>query len=591
MTNVIDMFTLRTTKKISLNSENYIEELSDLNLEEIPTIVCSFEENSRITNMDFGSWCYTNTKRGKDSGIYVLESSLKLNRVKGVKFLIEEYCNIRKSFKTTNSYYKETNVIFNYINKRFPNSDCSNLKDAKEIYISFTKYLLNAIQIKKNSSGFVNTDHQVAQQEILAKFLAACTDTTEERFHTIIRKIGYTRGVKPLSSEEAINDINTKIKILLEIFNTLYDHLINEKDLPCIIDLKKYGLNRAYIDLNFINKSQNDFLEKFYDNQKIRSLEEFNKKLNDEMQNTKEDQTKKRFYRKKYHYKINKLKVLNSLNFKDCNPKVLMANFLIMTFAKLLISTSGANESVIYKLKTNQFETISTEKGKRAITTKQRASNKKVPIEFGLKFKSVFNKYKILREKINDIYRDEIQDEKKKLLFIKLPVKNIQSNSKIMEIDSVSFDKYHELYRRLFNTQTVLNKELRNNVSNIFFNATNSAVTTSIKLGNTPEIASRVYMNASFNELASQLSNYFVKLDESIILKGRKHSKVIPIKIDMIGEVKVHTPIGNCSQDSPKLIEDFNYEIPSPTCNKLNSCLFCNSYVLRLNKEDIKKIL
>src|SRR5690606_6375170 len=133
------------------------------------------------------------------------------------------------------------------------------------------------------------------------------------------------------------------------------------------------------------------------------------------------------------------------------------------------------------------------------------------------------------------------------------------------------------------------NKEYRKNVANSCFNFTNSSVITSIKLSNTPEMASKKYTNLSFSELANQLTDYFTKLDDIIIQKGRVHTNLIPIKTE--SNITISTIMGNCSTEQPKLIDGFNNEAPLPLCNNPKSCLYCSSFVLHLNKIDIRKIL
>ncbi|MFL1423580.1 hypothetical protein ACJOWW_03795 [Acinetobacter baumannii] len=584
--------TKRDINIISLSSEENIHKILDIDINEISKIVLSFEQNKRLTHMDFGSWCYSSIKTTRNNiGCLVDLNSFKFERMIGVKFLLEEILNTRKSNKTILYFYKEVNPIFKYLNENYYDCNCSILSNAEHIYTDYSKKLINDIELKKSEIGTINTEHHRFKQEILAKFLAACTKANINHFYGLARKIEGTRAIKPINKDQISQDINKKVKVLLDLFNIIADYLLNNQDLPYVIDLKHHGLNKIYIDLNFINKSQEFFLNLFYEDNKIVPIDRFNKNMDEFYKNFEhyDGALQKRMQRKRYYEKLKGVEKLNSLQFKECRPKIVLANFCMVAFAKLLISTSGANESVLYNLTIDGFKTISSEKGKRSFGVKNRAGGKVVTLEFGLKFQVIFNKYIDLRKKINSHY-NEMTEDLKNLLFIKLPVMNNFSSFKnIIMLDSHSFDHFNKIFKLLFGDTTATNKELRENVANSYFNSTNSSIITSQKLSNTPQIASKVYSNTSFTEIAEQFSNYFKKIDDVIIFKGRKHHNLIPVKT--LSNDDVSTIVGNCSNHKPKLIEGFNDEAPQPICGTPQSCFYCDSYVIHLNKKDIKKIL
>ncbi|ENW80556.1 hypothetical protein F909_01842 [Acinetobacter sp. ANC 3929] len=587
-----DLYTKRDVNIISIDSEESINKIYDTNINEISKIVLSFEQNNRLTHMDFGSWCYSKTKTDRGNvGCLVDLNSFDLDRVVGVKFLLEDLLSIRKSKKTILYFYKESNPIFGYLNKNYSDYVFSNIQDAEKIYIGYSKYLFNDLAIKKASSVVINADHHRQKQDILAKFLSACTKTNINHFYALVKRINVIKLEKPLNKDEIDAGVNKKVKILLDVFNVMSDHILNENDLPCVIDLEHHNLKKIYIDLNFVNKSQDFFLKLLYEDNKIVSIDRFNRNMDKYFENFEyyDGALKKRINRKRYHEKIKGIERLNSLQFKECGPKVIMANFCMIIFAKLFISTSGANESVLYNLMKDGSTTIGNEKGKRVYGKKNRAGGKVVALEFGLKFQEVFNKYMKLRDKINTFYSD-MPEEFKKLLFIKLPVMNNATSYKlVMKIDSQAFDHFNKIFKMLFGISTATNKELRSNVGNSYFNSTNSSLMTSQKLGNTPQISSESYSKASFKEVATQFNNYFKEFDNTVIFKGRKHLNLIPIKVESDNEI--NTFVGNCSNGKPELIEGFNNETPLPICGNPKSCLYCDSYVLHLNRTDIKKIL
>ncbi|HCA5151952.1 TPA: hypothetical protein MW187_003561, partial [Acinetobacter baumannii] len=157
------------------------------------------------------------------------------------------------------------------------------------------------------------------------------------------------------------------------------------------------------------------------------------------------------------------------------------------------------------------------------------------------------------------------------------------------EIDSGLFDKFNAKYKSIFKATTATNKELRKNVANNYLNSTNSLTLTSIKLGNTPKVLDKFYSDASFKEVAHQITDYFDHFEKNIILKGRNSNNIISVKFDS-KHVK-NTVIGNCATPSPKLISGFNEQITILECKNPKSCLFCENYVIFLNKEDLRKLI
>ena len=591
MTKIINLYSRRKVEIFTLNDNENIDKILNLDNKKIPNLICSIENNGRVLHLDFGSWCYTNTKFDRKDiknniGTLVDLRSFRNDRIIGIKNIINNILNKNLNYKTIYSIYKTMNNIINFINKNYENHDLSSIKNAEEVYIGFTKNLIKNIELKNSKLGTISsTESHKYQQSHLAKFLSYCTQVDINHFYSLVRMIESIRVKKVVSKNDIYEDTTDKIKILLEIFNTISDHILNDKKLPCMIDLNKYNIRKVYIDLNLINKSNNFYIETMYEDDKIITLESFKEKIYSITSNNYERQA----YIAQYNRKTRRINYLNNLAFKDCETKIVMTNFCIICFAKLLISVSGANESVIYKLKMNEFETISNEKGKRAYGLKNRANSKKVSIEFGLRFKKIFKKYILLREKINRIYKDEISEYHKSLLFIKLPTKKLLSIKNIIEIDGILFDKFNKNFKKIFKVTTATNKELRKNVANNFLNSTNSLALTSIKLGNTPKVLDKYYTDASFKEMAYQLTDYFDHIENDIILKGRNSNNIIPVKFET-KNIK-NTVIGNCSTNPPRLISGFNEQVSTLECKNPKSCLFCDSYVIHLNKKDLKKLL
>ena len=73
---------------------------------------------------------------------------------------------------------------------------------------------------------------------------------------------------------------------------------------------------------------------------------------------------------------------------------------------------------------------------------------------------------------------------------------------------------------------------IRKSISTIFFNESKSAFVTSKKLGNTPVVVGRHYIEASEEEFTGQVSDFFDAIHEKISNKYRKNNEVINVTID-----------------------------------------------------------
>ena len=89
--------------------------------------------------------------------------------------------------------------------------------------------------------------------------------------------------------------------------------------------------------------------------------------------------------------------------------------------------------------------------------------------------------------------------------------------------------------------------------------------------------------------MAYQITDYFDHFEKNIILKGRNNDNIIPVKFK--SKHTKNTVIGNCSTHPPQLISGFNKEITTLECKNPKSCLFCESYVIFLNEEDLRKLI
>lgn len=138
--------------------------------------------------------------------------------------------------------------------------------------------------------------------------------------------------------------------------------------------------------------------------------------------------------------------------------------------------------------------------------------------------------------------------------------------------------------------ESINNKDLRKYVSNSYLNISDDPVITAQKLGNTVNQINLNYSESTFEQMALQMTDYFIKYETSSIFRGRVSDKLIQVNVSNSNHAS-STPIGSCLNHVPKIQSGFNEETLVPDCSRLESCLFCENYALHINDVDIRKLL
>lgn len=584
-------FSIRKPIFINLDS---LDAVFNLNDEQLSNLILIYKNNNREITFDVGSWCFGEVKKRNHINKVrpVNLKSYKKDRANCIRNILIKFLEESQSFFTLKIKIKTVDAIFNYINEYYSSSILTNLNEAIEIYKGYTNYLLNQIRELSAGAKLSDLDKYSLKQKILRLLLEFSSGVSSHNFLSTVRKIKSDKANRPISPDRK-NDINLFVRCQLEIFESIANFILNEKKLPFVLDLRDYN-NRKYImEFNIQKKESIIKDEFFYDSEdQIVSIDRFLMNIEHSDIYVKSNYSKKTI-KELYKYKINKINEFNDLEFNKCSIKIKLSNIAILAFAKAFIAVTGANEAVLLELKFGKFEYLSSRKGMRAYGSKIRAGGKKVTLEFGILFKKYFELYLKLRDYLLTKFNPESLSEVFDKLFFNIPLNNNSKRKKFSKLDNVFFSKYNNMMKNVFKIDVICNRELRRNVGNCYLNIVNDSALVAEKLNNTPKTVVKNYSDVSFDEMATQLSEYYEALRASTILRYRFNNELIGVQIKEknINNNDFSTPIGNCAEPIPVLKSEFNNQSLQPSCNKLETCLFCQNYIININNVDIKKIL
>ncbi|MBU3081600.1 hypothetical protein [Acinetobacter baumannii] len=584
-------FSIRKPIFISIDDLDTLVNLDDTQLS---NLILIHKNNNRESTFDVGSWCFGEVqKRNHINKVRPVNlKSYKKDRVHGIKNMLIKFIEESQSFFTLKNKIKILEAIFNYINEYYSLSVLNNFNDAVEVYRGYTNYLLNQIRELSASGKLSDLDKYSQKQKNLRLFLELCSGVSSNKFSSIIRKIKSDKANRPISISNK-HDINLFVRCQLEIFENIANFILDERKIPFILDLREYNSRKFIMEFNIQKKESIITDDLFYDkDDNIVTFDNFFKKIESRESYIKSSYSKKTI-KELYNYKVNKINEFNSREFKKCSIKVKLSNIAILAFCKAFIATTGANEAVLYELKFGKFEYLSSRKGMRVYGSKIRAGGKKVTLEFGVVFKKYFELYLRLREYLLINFNPDSVSEVVDKLFFNIPLNSNPVRQRFSKLDNVFFCKYNYFLKNVFRIKVISNRDLRKNVGNCYLNIINDSSLVAEKLNNTPRTVVENYSDVSFDEMAAQLSKYYEAIRASTILRYRLNNELISVKLKErnIENSDFSTPIGNCEEPIPILKSEFNRKSLQPSCKKLETCLFCQKYILHINSIDIKKIL
>ena len=263
------------------------------------------------------------------------------------------------------------------------------------------------------------------------------------------------------------------------------------------------------------------------------------------------------------------LNAKNALIYENENPKTLtrqkIASLANKCFLVLFFANTGMNFTQAKNLRWSDDYSVKTSSiGFKAV--KYRAQGKEIEIVIASQFLDTLKKYIQLRRQILQ------ENDYPFLLFIKEAGKEITNQLPNGILRQVTRDLRRAFYSDL---EEINIREWRANKSD-FLIRTTDIPTTAMMLQNSEETVMRAYMEGSEQDHASELSNYWRRLNEIVNLNRSSDS----------GEP---TSIGNCKKPNTPIAESTTSPI-TPDCRQPEGCLFCNQYSVHADDQDLRKL-
>ena len=268
--------------------------------------------------------------------------------------------------------------------------------------------------------------------------------------------------------------------------------------------------------------------------------------------------------------------------------KATLINYAITAFSMCFYCESSINQQQLFDLKLDDLSDFNPSiKGVRVCVIKARANYKKTELLIAAPMLRFLKDYKEFRSWALSFTSTPNIDN----LFFELDVSN--GSTDCFKVSNFSVNKTSRL-RRWIKTfiadfRWIAPQLIRRTVGTVFFNETKSTVVTSKKLGNTPNVVGRHYVNASDGEHSEQMDTFFQTLHDSISNKYRKTNHIVAVHIDET--TTSTTPVGGCRTQNPMRLSEFTEDFEAPNCSNFASCLFCQNYVAHSGKADIRKLM
>ncbi|KXZ65092.1 hypothetical protein [Acinetobacter venetianus] len=510
------------------------EDYNDLLKNDLPNIVFKLNDAGRIAYIDLGTIFYKKHTRVyiKTHTANVYKNTLWTELIDPLHEYILEmtqkyaHASIKHFLKVIRNVVKDLHNLYDEI-------ELHKKEKALELYQKYTQYLVmdRASKLKDSIADMgIYNRKQTILAEILSRSLNMSIYEVKNSFIEIASK--HKNHNQPVDNEIFIKFFELN-KV---IYQKISDFFVNNRKLPIEI---KCAINN--IDDIFFYFNKNDEAIGKYTNKIQRS-----------------------------HIK--------------------MINLGCSAFVNCFACVTAINTAQIYNLSINDINNLeASTKGIRVSSIKPRAGYKKIKLSIPLKFKEILKDFLQFRLHIQENFNfDNRNTENKDLLFFGLnnPM-FINENNYIIQYSETQ----HSLYKKWFSSEfpqvewVPLNK-LRATIANIYHNESKSLLSVAKKLGNTPQVVSTSYSEATEAQVLSEMTNTFNSIAQAAPILVSKPT----VKFNL--ETSLDTDMGHCVSKEPNL--DINYhdaDLDTPNCSNPISCLFCENYVVHTNRDDIHKLL
>lgn len=542
------------------------------------TIVIGINSGSAAgKSIDIGSLCYKHRKPAIGNRCNYVDISSLQNDRKDAILRLANYLLSTTSSATAYAYYTKVVYFFNFIDTNEISIDFTNEDQLIDAYEQLTDQLINRMQQSEISGSKISRTHAAAIQLRCADFIALVLDK-----HTVEIQASCTRidqsgktGKLPAPFDNQKRAVATH----LAIFNAIADFLMKEKSLPLIIEAENtkviYYSSAKQTNPAVALACEENFLE-WED-----VLNKAEKLGIDLHTNYNTNRTTWKAFKKS----LDKFED-NHLYWRETN----LANKAITAFQLAFIAVTTGNSSVVFDLEMDETGSAPTvpSKGKRLTGTKARAKYKKVPLEFGLRFKPQYDKYIEFR---SWLLKKLSLDTSLTFFYLAENDDNDSKTSAISKSSTRRISAYKSFFKKYFpNTPWIPPSQLRKGGGDFFLTDSGNPIITAQKLGNTVSTVLMHYSATSFEKASHELTIFFNAMRDRVIRETRIHDDLIPVKIVDSGGSR--TSVAHCeAPSSPQLADGFSAAAPVPSCNQPESCLFCEHFLIHADIEDVRRLL
>ena len=480
--------------------------------------------------------------------VFIKKESYEPNRKIILNYLIEkviiEKSTLGRRTTTIHTIITNTMHFINWVDehcKPFPKY----IKDARVIFIEYTHFLKTNIRANKIKIRSAHT-YQRQALHLLKYIFNDNKNIISSGINLIINK----KSIGTQKSSE--NDRKYHFKFFYTFFHKVADFLLNKQKYPLQLQLPSstvwvlpgvntyiYSEKKAPVAFNFKTG-------------KTKSIEDLIAKY------------KKRRLATSCLYSYNKNLDYHNQNF-DTTRRLTLGSMALHAFYMLFISITGMNDSTAASLLWNDDYNIE-KSSQRFRNIKYRAGNKIVEFEIRHNFINDFRKFLHLRKYL---LGDNIINN---LFFSGFRAK--ANNSKIYSDGGLSSSINKRVKKSIDPNLPIINsRQLRVNKTYQVIKSDGIIAASQISQSSIDTIISS-YQGESFESCEKQFNNYFDSLNKHIFSINRDD---------------IETSIGHCkNMNHPKSEIQFNNK--NVDCSVHEGCLFCESYALHVDKQDLKKL-
>lgn len=583
MKKIVDFYSEREV--IYIDSDKF-SDLSTLPEYQFRNLVVIGENGKgRRGNLDLGAFCYSKRTNfiKKVSSCKVVESTLDKTLESVFDIFIKS--KLSKCARTSVHYYRSQ--LKNFADYYFSNLPIIDFNDYKACCLAYEQYtqmllfkkvqLLSSIK-KTDFSTLANT------QLIFAELICLYHNKNLKKFKETYVVISQPKVASKLETV-SLTELSYFYDFNKKLFHSLTDFLINEKNFPFIFSYQKD--NPIIVHYPFDGFAQTLKKKLIKEDGFLVNRSELQEVINaiDEPFGMTSVEGHKLYLESIYNGFV---EGLNKNNYVKSLDRARLINYAVSAFAMCFYCESSINPSQLYSVKPEDLNDFRAEtKGLRISVIKPRAGYKQTELLISAQMLPLIEDYKIFR-----LWAlSHIDDENTPYLLFHLNTK-LGRNDYFKSVNNFTANPVSNYKRWILNFLPSFNflkpNVIRKSISTIFFNESKSAFVTSKKLGNTPVVVGRHYIEASEEEFTGQVSDFFDAIHEKISNKYRKNNEVINVTINVYSE---ETAMGGCKELIPRLHHGFTNELEKPNCSNPSSCLFCENYVVHSDREDIRKLM